>query len=75
VRGKVIRRFKDKYTGVVYRPDDIYEHNKKERIEYLIGRGFLAVIGEELPEEIETKELKLDVEKPVKKKISKKNKS
>ncbi len=40
MNGKVIRRFKDKYTGDLYVPGDLFE-GETARVEYLINLGYL----------------------------------
>ena len=40
MNGKVIRRFKDKYTGDLYVPGDLLE-GETARVEYLISLGYV----------------------------------
>lgn len=52
VKYKVIKKFRDKFTKIVFEENHIYETNNKERAEYLIKLGYL---GEEIKERKESK--------------------
>lgn len=43
MKAKVIKRFKDKYTGDLYVPGDLFE-GETARVEYLVGLKYLEVI-------------------------------
>ena len=38
---KVVRRFRDKYTGVIYNPGDTFTCNEPDRITGLLKRGLI----------------------------------
>ena len=40
MKAKVIKRFKDKYTGDLYVPGDLFE-GETARVEYLISLGYV----------------------------------
>lgn len=42
VQYKVLKRFKDKDTKVLYSPDSFYTNEDQERVDFLIEKGYLA---------------------------------
>lgn len=46
---KVIRRFRDKYTRVIYHPGDTFASDEADRIRDLIQRRLIEGVVEELP--------------------------
>ena len=43
---KVIRRFRDKYTGEIYLPGDAFESDEADRIEDLLNRKLIEPMPE-----------------------------
>jgi len=43
---KVIRRFRDKYTGEIYLPGDAFESDEADRIEDLLNRKLIESMPE-----------------------------
>lgn len=42
VQYKVLKRFQDKDTKVLYSPDSFYANEDQERVDFLIKEGYLA---------------------------------
>lgn len=43
----VIRRFRDKYTGVIYSPGDTFTSDEADRIKDVLDRGLIAAVQHE----------------------------
>ena len=44
---KVIRRFRDKYTGGIYLPGDAFTSDEASRIKDLLDRGLIEVVQQD----------------------------